>query len=220
MIADWYESRDYNFLALTDHNVLSEGQRWMPANEVQRRGGEDVLEKYRRRFGGGDAGLGLAGTGHEQRQAQPQGRQVRRRAARLCEDIRRRLLYDPDKGVGGHGIGLEVHEEPYLDGGNERLLAPGMTFSDEPGIYLYGRFGDGEKPPFRYGPYVQVLMWGLLLGGGVAQVLAQEERTTLGTVTHDRRLQRRILAEACAQRLVLAPLALARARRWGNGASC
>ncbi len=41
----------------------------------------------------------------------------------------------------GHGIGLEGHEEPYLDSGNDLLLQPGMTFSDEPGIYLYGRFG-------------------------------------------------------------------------------
>jgi Xaa-Pro dipeptidase len=41
----------------------------------------------------------------------------------------------------GHGIGLQGHEEPYLDGGNELLLEPGMTFSDEPGIYLAGRFG-------------------------------------------------------------------------------
>ena len=41
----------------------------------------------------------------------------------------------------GHGIGLEGHEEPYLDGGNELALRPGMTFSDEPGIYLAGRFG-------------------------------------------------------------------------------
>ncbi len=41
----------------------------------------------------------------------------------------------------GHGIGLEGHEEPYLDGGNALLLEPGMTFSDEPGIYLPGRFG-------------------------------------------------------------------------------
>ncbi|MFT7539718.1 MAG: Xaa-Pro dipeptidase [Gammaproteobacteria bacterium] len=41
----------------------------------------------------------------------------------------------------GHGIGLEGHEEPYLDGGNKLLLAAGMTFSDEPGIYLPGRFG-------------------------------------------------------------------------------
>jgi D-alanyl-D-alanine dipeptidase len=41
----------------------------------------------------------------------------------------------------GHGIGLEVHEEPYIVEGNETPLRPGMTFSDEPGIYLEGRFG-------------------------------------------------------------------------------
>ncbi|MCZ6596052.1 MAG: Xaa-Pro peptidase family protein [Planctomycetota bacterium] len=41
----------------------------------------------------------------------------------------------------GHGIGLEGHEEPYLDGGNQLPLAPGMTFSDEPGIYIPGRLG-------------------------------------------------------------------------------
>ena len=41
----------------------------------------------------------------------------------------------------GHGIGLQGHEEPNLDGGAETILAPGMTFSDEPGIYLPGRFG-------------------------------------------------------------------------------
>lgn len=41
----------------------------------------------------------------------------------------------------GHGIGREVHEPPYIVEGNEILLEPGMTFSDEPGIYLDGRFG-------------------------------------------------------------------------------
>ena len=41
----------------------------------------------------------------------------------------------------GHGIGLEGHEEPYFDGGNELALAAGMTFSDEPGIYLPGNLG-------------------------------------------------------------------------------
>ena len=41
----------------------------------------------------------------------------------------------------GHGIGLEVHEDPYLVEGNDTLLQPGMTFSVEPGIYLPGRFG-------------------------------------------------------------------------------
>ncbi|HEX6230414.1 MAG TPA: Xaa-Pro peptidase family protein [Actinomycetota bacterium] len=41
----------------------------------------------------------------------------------------------------GHGIGIEVHEPPYIVEGNATLLEPGMTFSDEPGIYLPGRFG-------------------------------------------------------------------------------
>src|SRR5580693_5839579 len=31
MIADWYKSHDYHFLALTDHNVLSDGERWIDA---------------------------------------------------------------------------------------------------------------------------------------------------------------------------------------------
>ncbi len=41
----------------------------------------------------------------------------------------------------GHGIGTEGHEEPNFDGGADTPLAPGMTFSNEPGIYLPGRFG-------------------------------------------------------------------------------
>jgi Xaa-Pro dipeptidase len=41
----------------------------------------------------------------------------------------------------GHGIGLEVHEEPYIVAGNDLVLEPGMTFSIEPGIYLPGRWG-------------------------------------------------------------------------------
>jgi Xaa-Pro aminopeptidase len=41
----------------------------------------------------------------------------------------------------GHGIGLEVHEHPYIVEGNETPLEEGMTFSIEPGVYLPGRFG-------------------------------------------------------------------------------
>jgi Xaa-Pro aminopeptidase len=41
----------------------------------------------------------------------------------------------------GHGLGLEVHEEPYLVAGNSLPLVKGMVFSDEPGIYLEGKFG-------------------------------------------------------------------------------
>jgi Xaa-Pro dipeptidase len=41
----------------------------------------------------------------------------------------------------GHGIGMDGHEWPYLVRGNTQQLQAGMTFSDEPGIYLRGEFG-------------------------------------------------------------------------------
>lgn len=66
-----------------------------------------------------------------------------------CQDVDRaaRSVID-DAGYGelfihrtGHGIGLDVHEHPYMVDGNDRPLEPGMTFSVEPGIYLPDRFG-------------------------------------------------------------------------------
>lgn len=41
----------------------------------------------------------------------------------------------------GHGMGMDGHEWPYLVRGNQLPLVPGMTFSDEPGIYIPGEFG-------------------------------------------------------------------------------
>lgn len=41
----------------------------------------------------------------------------------------------------GHGIGLDGHEHPYLVRGSRIVLQPGMTFSNEPGIYVPGDFG-------------------------------------------------------------------------------
>lgn len=42
----------------------------------------------------------------------------------------------------GHGIGIKAHESPYLNKGNtESILRPGMTFTNEPGVYLIGKFG-------------------------------------------------------------------------------
>jgi Xaa-Pro dipeptidase len=41
----------------------------------------------------------------------------------------------------GHGIGLDVHEDPYIVGGNALPLEPGMAFSVEPGVYLAGQWG-------------------------------------------------------------------------------
>ena len=41
----------------------------------------------------------------------------------------------------GHGVGLEIHEPPYLRPGNPEPLQAGHVFSVEPGIYVPGRFG-------------------------------------------------------------------------------
>jgi len=56
--------------------------------------------------------------------------------------------YITEKGYGayfihrtGHGIGMEVHEEPYISDISKSVLEPGMIFSIEPGVYLPGKFG-------------------------------------------------------------------------------
>lgn len=51
MVAEWYRTHDYNFLALSDHNILSDGVRWMNYNNILKRGGTAAMEKYLARFG-------------------------------------------------------------------------------------------------------------------------------------------------------------------------
>ncbi|VAV96325.1 hypothetical protein MNBD_ACTINO02-2907 [hydrothermal vent metagenome] len=66
-----------------------------------------------------------------------------------CQDVdrtTRKVIQDAGYGEyfvhrTGHGIGLEVHESPYIVEGNELPLAAGMVFSVEPGIYVPGQFG-------------------------------------------------------------------------------
>lgn len=41
----------------------------------------------------------------------------------------------------GHGLGLDVHEDPYIMRGNPQVLDPGMVFTIEPGLYDIARFG-------------------------------------------------------------------------------
>jgi hypothetical protein len=64
MIADWYKSRGYDFLVLSDHNTLSAGERWMKVADVEKRKraiGVPVLRKYLARFG--DAWVETRGEG-------------------------------------------------------------------------------------------------------------------------------------------------------------
>jgi hypothetical protein len=58
MIADWFKREGYHFLAISDHNILQQGQRWLELKTPvaiggvpNDRGGGMVLEKYLRRFG-------------------------------------------------------------------------------------------------------------------------------------------------------------------------
>jgi hypothetical protein len=52
MIGEWYRGQGYHFLALSDHNILAEGPKWMKHSAIVKRGGKDALVKYRARFGG------------------------------------------------------------------------------------------------------------------------------------------------------------------------
>jgi len=69
-------------------------------------------------------------------------------AVRISEIDAAARQYITRKGYGrffghnlGHGIGLEVHEEPHLSGKAQDKLMPGMVFTVEPGIYLPHKFG-------------------------------------------------------------------------------
>ena len=81
-----------------------------------------------------------------------------RRLSALCEDIERLAKAEQIDAAArdvlaaeglaevfvhrtGHGIGLSVHEEPYIVAGNALTLEPGMAFSVEPGVYFSGQWG-------------------------------------------------------------------------------
>ncbi len=54
MITDWYVKQGYQFLALSDHNVLSRGEKWMAEAAIEKKRitlGRKVLDKYLDRFG-------------------------------------------------------------------------------------------------------------------------------------------------------------------------
>ena len=54
MIVDWYKEQGYDFLALSDHNLLSRGEKWMKVASVEKRrkvGKTGTLDRYMERFG-------------------------------------------------------------------------------------------------------------------------------------------------------------------------
>jgi len=66
--------------------------------------------------------------------------------AHVIDDAARSVINDAGYGEyfmhrTGHGMGVEVHEEPYITAASQTVMDEGMVFSIEPGIYLPGRFG-------------------------------------------------------------------------------
>ena len=102
MIAERYRVRDYNFLALTDHNVLSQGIRWMKVADVTRRGGDKVLPDYLARFG--PNWVELRGEGDSQ--------EVRLKPLdefRALIDERGKFLLIPAEEISDRAEGVPVH---------------------------------------------------------------------------------------------------------------
>lgn len=71
------------------------------------------------------------------------------RPGKTCSDVDRAVrAYCAEQGVTeawrhhvGHGLGMEIHEAPFLDLGDDRVLEPGMVLSVEPGLYVPGLGG-------------------------------------------------------------------------------
>lgn len=66
--------------------------------------------------------------------------------AHVVDDAARSVIADAGYGEyfthrTGHGLGVEIHEPPYITATSQVMLEEGMVFSIEPGIYLPGRFG-------------------------------------------------------------------------------
>ena len=66
--------------------------------------------------------------------------------AREVDEAARKVIRDAGYGEQfihrtGHGVGLDVHEPPYINSENDKKLEEGMVFSVEPGIYIKGEFG-------------------------------------------------------------------------------
>lgn len=51
MVAAWYADHDYDFLAISDHDILSRGNMWMSVEAIDERGAAEALDKCAARFG-------------------------------------------------------------------------------------------------------------------------------------------------------------------------
>ena len=90
---------------------------------------------------------------------------VRAAIADLELDIEERNIFDDPAHMRALVAARGRRTVPVLRIGEDRWMGESADII----AYLYERFGDGDKkPPSSRWPYLQIIMWGLLLGGGVA----------------------------------------------------
>ncbi len=90
----------------------------------------DYLEAYEVLLAAQEAGRAAASAGTPARDVNAACRRPIEEAG-LGEHFRHRM---------GHGIGMDVHERPFISSEDETPLLPGMTFTDEPSIIIPGRY--------------------------------------------------------------------------------
>ena len=91
---------------------------------------DDYLEAYDVMLAAQEAGRAAATAGTPAREVNAACRRPIEEAG-LGEHFRHRM---------GHGIGMDVHERPFISTEDETPLQPGMTFTDEPSIIIPGRY--------------------------------------------------------------------------------
>ena len=90
----------------------------------------DYVEAYEVMLAAQEAGRAAASAGTTAREVNAACRLPIEQAG-LGEHFRHRM---------GHGIGMDVHERPFISTEDETALQPGMTFTDEPSIIIPGRY--------------------------------------------------------------------------------
>jgi len=103
MIAEWYRTHGYHFLALSDHNVLAEGLRWLSLAEVEKRAGPQAMHKYLERFGPHWVELRTNAEGLPEVRLKPLSEY------RALVEERGRFLMIPSEEISARAEGLPVH---------------------------------------------------------------------------------------------------------------
>ncbi len=102
MIADWYRQNGYHFLAHSDHNLLSEGTRWMKLSDIEQRSGHAAFPKYIARFGSDWVETRVSADGAKEVRLKPLGE------VRSLVEVAGEFLMIPSEEITDHGAHINA----------------------------------------------------------------------------------------------------------------